>query len=73
MQIEFPQIKTERLILDQPRESDIVEITSILHNELYAQRTINIPFPYTLKVQNAGLTFPKPDLKTKIIIYSPLD
>lgn len=43
----FPQITTQRLILNQPNERDLETIVDILNNKVYSENTINIPFPYS--------------------------
>lgn len=43
----FPIISTQRLILNQPDETDLETITEILNNKVYAENTLNIPFPYS--------------------------
>lgn len=40
-------IHTERLRIQAPQPSDIPNVTAILNNEIFAQRTLTIPFPYT--------------------------
>ena len=45
----FPELRTERLILNQPKNSDLKKITEILNSEVYSKNTVNIPSPYTDK------------------------
>ncbi|MCC2591068.1 GNAT family N-acetyltransferase [Chryseobacterium sp. MFBS3-17] len=46
----FPELQTERLILNQPRESDRESLMSCLNaDQVYAENTLNIPFPYQKK------------------------
>lgn len=46
-EIKFPEIKTEKLILNQPEENDLGRIVRILNHPVYSKNTINIPFPYS--------------------------
>lgn len=41
------EINTKRLILNPPDDKDAPAIVRILNNKIYAQNTLNIPFPYT--------------------------
>lgn len=46
----FPELQTERLILNHPRESDRESLMSCLNaDKIYAENTLNIPFPYQKK------------------------
>lgn len=47
--MKFPQLKTERLLLNQPTENDVKTISKILNHDVYSHNTINIPFPYSDK------------------------
>ena len=47
MKQKFPEIETERLILNQPLASDLESIAEILNRPVYSENTINIPFPYS--------------------------
>lgn len=42
-----PQLETERLILNQPLDTDIPVLVEIMKNPIYHKNTTNIPFPYT--------------------------
>lgn len=44
---EFPEIKTERLILSQLKEEDLDLVTEYLQNRIFSDLTSNIPYPYT--------------------------
>ena len=41
------ELKTERLLLNQPHIDDIPSLIEIMKNPIYNQNTTNIPFPYT--------------------------
>lgn len=41
------ELKTERLLLNQPHLDDIPFLIEIMKNPIYNQNTTNIPFPYT--------------------------
>ncbi len=41
------ELKTERLLLNQPHLDDIPNLIEIMKNPIYNQNTTNIPFPYT--------------------------
>lgn len=43
----FPELSTEHLILNKFGSSDIPELFTIFKDPVYAQRTLNIPYPYT--------------------------
>lgn len=42
-----PLLQTERLILNQPLDTDIPVLVEIMKNPIYHKNTTNIPFPYT--------------------------
>lgn len=47
--MKFPQITTNRLILNQVNEGNIEAIVKALNHEIYSINTINIPFPYSIQ------------------------
>lgn len=47
--MKFPQITTNRLILNQANDDDIETIVKVLNHEIYSINTINIPFPYSIQ------------------------
>lgn len=47
MSIKYTEIKTDRLILNQPVESDIKNIKSLLNEKIFSELTVNIPYPYS--------------------------
>jgi ribosomal-protein-alanine N-acetyltransferase len=44
---EFPVLLTQRLILSQLNESDLLFITEYLQDKVFSELTSNIPYPYT--------------------------
>lgn len=47
MKKKFPNLITERLLINQPIETDIEDIVTILNDKTYSNNTTNIPYPYT--------------------------
>jgi len=41
-----PKLETSRLILNRPTEQDIERIAELLNHKIYAENTVNIPYPY---------------------------
>lgn len=43
----FPQVETERLLLNELQEADLPLLTQYANNENVSAYTLNLPFPYT--------------------------
>lgn len=59
MNREFPILKTERLLLDQPCDKDVDDIVKILNDDIYYQNTINIPKTYTIESAHFWISLSK--------------
>ena len=70
----FPEITTERLILNSPKESDRENLLIYLNETPeFSENTLSMPFPYTDESADFWFRISKEGLKIKMPTFSPFE